>query len=185
MMKLITLNIEKDKHFDRFIPFLRKENADVVCLQEVFEKDFEMIKQEVGMEGKFFGMTRKMGKCQHTISTGGPEGIAILTNLLHSGINVEFYKGEGTVPECTGTSSQDRGIAYCTVEKGGGKVTIGTTHFTWTPGGSVTEEQKEDCKKLLKITEKFPKLILCGDFNAPRGRDTFTRFTEHLSNRFL
>lgn len=37
MLKLITLNIEMDKHYSRFLPFLDSEKADVICLQEVPE----------------------------------------------------------------------------------------------------------------------------------------------------
>jgi exonuclease III len=52
-IKLITLNIEGDRHLDRVIPFLQKENAHVVCLQEVLQSNVELLKKELQMFGEY------------------------------------------------------------------------------------------------------------------------------------
>ena len=43
-LKLACINIEGDKHLERVKNFLEKEQAEVICLQEVFEKDIESLK---------------------------------------------------------------------------------------------------------------------------------------------
>lgn len=48
-MKLISLNIEGDKHLDKIIKFLEKEKADVFCFSEIFEEDIKHIKPLVDM----------------------------------------------------------------------------------------------------------------------------------------
>ena len=50
-MKLVSINIEFDKHHDTVIPFLKKENPDVICVQELTAEDFEMYKKELGLDG--------------------------------------------------------------------------------------------------------------------------------------
>ncbi len=52
-MKLISLNIELNRHHELVLPFLKSQNADVVCLQELLEEDFEMYKRELGMNGVY------------------------------------------------------------------------------------------------------------------------------------
>ena len=56
-MKLISLNIEGDKHLDdKILPFFDKEKPDVLCLQEVFAKDIQKICQRTGLEKYFDGL---------------------------------------------------------------------------------------------------------------------------------
>jgi len=178
-IKLISLNIEGSKHLDRVIPFLKKEKADVVCLQEVFLKDFEKIKNEISMKGKFFPMTNK-NNSKYTDQPNGYEGIAFLTNLRHSHINKKCYFGQGYIRAFSDAKSKEYIFIYSVLEKDGKEYTVGTTHFTWTPDGKPTKQQLEDCEKLLNFTKRFSDLILCGDFNAPRGGEVFSSFTEYF-----
>jgi len=49
-LKLISLNIEKDRHFDLILPFLKKHQPDVILLQEVFSKDIPKIEEALQMK---------------------------------------------------------------------------------------------------------------------------------------
>ena len=60
--------------------------------------------------------------------------------------------------------------------------TIGTTHFTWTPDGSASEGQRKDAGSLLALLEQFPDIVLCGDFNAPRGKEIWSMFAERYKD---
>jgi len=53
MLKIISLNIEGRKHLSRVMPFFEREKPDVICLQEIYESDFEKIEKETGMKGIF------------------------------------------------------------------------------------------------------------------------------------
>ena len=68
------------------------------------------------------------------------------------------------------------------VEKEGETYTIATTHFTWADDGGVNEEQRRDLKQLLKLLRQRGELVLCGDFNAPRGREIFTILSSYLKD---
>jgi endonuclease/exonuclease/phosphatase family metal-dependent hydrolase len=60
---------------------------------------------------------------------------------------------------------------------------VGTTHFTWTPDGLPNEHQRADANALLKILEQFPDIVVCGDFNMPRGfNDIYTLFTDRFTD---
>lgn len=181
-LKLITLNIEGDKHLGIVITFLKKEKADVVCLQEVFEEDFSVFKKNLKMEGEFFPMCC-VGK-EHFRTKAGVVGVAYLTCLKHTPIEWHYYWGDRTIPKHTHATpySKDLVFAVSTVEKDGEKYTIGTTHFTWTPHGQANEQQRRDFKSLMKRVKRYDELILCGDFNAPRGREMFTAFTRHFKD---
>ena len=48
--KLISLNIEGHKHLERFLPYIKEQKADIICLQEVFESGMELFKKEFGMD---------------------------------------------------------------------------------------------------------------------------------------
>jgi len=171
-IKLITLNVEQSNHLDKFVPFLKEESPDIVCLQEVMKADVSFIKNELKMEGVFFPTSNK----------DGIEGTLLLTKLPCSPIQAQYYFGEGKVPVYTDPYSKERVLLYTTVENQGKKFVIGTTHFSWTPDGDADELQWRDFHSLMKILKTFDNLILCGDFNAPRGREMFTEFTKHFKD---
>jgi len=65
-VKLISLNIEGDKHLDdKILPFFDKEKPDVLCLQEVFAKDIQKICQRTGLEKYSFVSQAKVTKDIH------------------------------------------------------------------------------------------------------------------------
>jgi endonuclease/exonuclease/phosphatase family metal-dependent hydrolase len=177
-LKLISLNIEGNRHIEKVILFLKKENADVVCLQEVFIDGFESIKGELKTKGKFFPLTNNTDPSKKCQIGNGLKGMAIFTKLPNSGMNFKLYKGEGKTPEQAHANSGDRGIAYAEFEKDDKNFTIGTTHFTWTADSEANDEQRKNFSKLMHIVKAFPHFILCGDFNAPRGKEIFSKFTK-------
>lgn len=187
-LKLISLNIQGSYHFDKWIPFILKEKPDVLCLQEVFQKDFEMIKKKLGMSGKLFLTSNKTVKSVKKINEvlarantqpGGLEGVAILTNLPCT-IEGYFYVGEGKVPEFDLFAQKDRVLVYTTVEKDDTKFSIATTHFTWSVNGSYDDNQMNALKSLLEFD--FSDIIFCGDLNAPRGGEVYKQLVRHFKD---
>jgi len=179
-IKLVTINIEGSKHLDKVIPFLKKENPDVICLQDIFAVDFLKIKDQSKISGSFFAACNKIDKNKYNSQTNGEEGVAYLTNLSHNPIKGFYYVGKGTKPKFTDPYSKDRVLVFSTVEKEGKKYTIGTTHFYWTPDGHPNKEQWQAFHSLINHVKKFDEFILCGDFNAPRGREIFSEFNKHF-----
>ena len=50
-LKLISLNIEMDRHLDRIIPFFKEQRPDVILLQEVLDNNVEQLEKSTGMNG--------------------------------------------------------------------------------------------------------------------------------------
>ena len=81
-----------------------------------------------------------------------------------------------------------RVVGIAEVEVSGSRFIICNTHFTWTPDGKTDQYQLEDLPKLLSILEHVGEFVLCGDFNAPRGKEIFDelarRYTDNVPPRF-
>src|SRR3989338_3132306 len=90
-MKLISINIELNKHYETVLSFLKKEKPDVVCLQELLEEDFERFKQELGMAGVYQVFSRVNWPGYEDL-IGRKQGVAIFSkNIIDSGYT--FYEG--------------------------------------------------------------------------------------------
>lgn len=181
MLKLISLNVERSLHLDTILPFLEQEQADIVCLMEVSKVDLPRYEHATKAQAHFFPMT--------TVSPGntfmpdgkGLQGLALLTKLPHE-IRHAYYIGDGSAPEFGAYNAEDRVVAIAKVTKDEKQFVIGTTHFTWTPNGDANEDQWNAFTALMRILDEYHELILCGDFNAPRGREMFTAFTERFTD---
>ncbi len=189
-LKLITLNVELHRHWDIILPFLKREDADVICLQECFDRDAQAIANELGCAYKHLPMT-KMPYIVNGSSSSTPQGIALLSKLPLRHIESRYYykpsKGINNYKHATPTEKRatvHQGIIFARVEKNGTSFTIGTTHFTWTPDGGVNESQETDAAALFKILESIPELVLCGDFNVPRGlnNEIYKKFTDRFKD---
>ena len=78
-LKLICLNIEHRRHLGKVMPFLKSQDADLLCLQEVMEHDFEMLKEALGMRGIFGPMLcTRLGGDDAPLET---LGVALLSAL--------------------------------------------------------------------------------------------------------
>src|SRR3989338_4002251 len=89
-MKLISVNIAGHKFIDRVTSFLVSSAADVICLQEVFEEDFNALKEKLGMSGEFAAMTL-IPKTIKKFGDVGILGIGVLTGLRVNEIKKSYY----------------------------------------------------------------------------------------------
>tara|TARA_Y100000310_G_C20521284_1_gene733800 strand:+ start:194 stop:922 length:729 start_codon:yes stop_codon:yes gene_type:complete len=181
MIKLVDINIEGAKHLDRVRPFLEKEKPDVICLQEVFEVDLQDFAKRLGMK-YVFGLEVLIGRDERLKPPFIPYGNGILSRFPLENTQVEYYRGE---KEAVATHVFDgtqesfwKLLLSSQIEKDGSRFTLITTHFTWTPNGKANEAQWRDLKKMFKILEGFDDVILCGDFNVPRGREVFAEIAK-------
>ncbi len=182
-VKLISLNIEGDKHFARWIPEVQRQNPDVLCLQEVFAEDMDLISSSLDMVGYFIPMMNVTEGNSYKISPKGLWGIGYFTRLEHTSPQVHYYAGEGELR--TFKKPGDSARVLVTAENtslAGEKVCIGTTHFTWTPNGEASDEQRRDAAALLECLAEYPEVAFCGDFNAPRGKEIFSLFAENYTD---
>ena len=176
--KLISLNIEGNKHLDRVVPFLQKSGADVICLQELLEPEFNLLIKKLAMPGMFAPATRIGEKDAKNIS-GIPavEGVGLLTRLPFTHIEHKYYSGSHhPIPRFVygDMATVNRALVIAKLHKGGVPFMIATTHFTWTPDGKADDRQRKDMGAMLRALDETGEFVLTGDFNAPRGGEIFT-----------
>ena len=181
-LRIISVNIEMDRHLDSVRVFLEKENPDVVCVQEVYEPDLRAFAEHFGME-YVFGQMNVMGRGDRLNPPFFPYGIGMLYRLPAQNIQRAYYQGDSkTVKEriYNGNSREDHHLLLCAMfQKGWVKFQIGTTHFTWTSDGKADDLQRENLQKMLAILRNTQEIVLCGDFNAPRGKEIFDEMAKY------
>jgi endonuclease/exonuclease/phosphatase family metal-dependent hydrolase len=171
MIKLITLNVEQHLHLDKIVPFLEQEQAEVLCLQEIYENDLEKIAADFHYYSAFQVMTKR----NNPNGLVEQSGVALLSKYPLLNVNSEYYhKPSSETALYDGATFETKrktiahGILWADIEKENKIYTVGVTHFTWTPNGESNEFQEIDMKALNDIIDSIPDLILCGDFNVPR-----------------
>lgn len=190
-IKLISLNIERDWHYDRVLPFLKMEQPDVVCLQEVLDRDVERFKRELRMSGIFApGAIANKGRGTQSLAKARVcDGNAIFTSLPVLDACERKYCGCSDSATVSPESIHWHKLLLAVrLRKGENTFTVATTHFTWTPDGQPDDAQRRDLKALLRALEQFPDIVLCGDFNAPRGREIWTalaaRYRDNIPSEY-
>ena len=180
-LKIISLNIEMDAHFERILPFINEEQPDVILFQEVLGKDKAFLEEVTGMTGIY--------TIQNIIELEKAEsfiGLLTLTKLPILNQNHVFYRGNNLNPIRMTKNDPDkmaRVVTMVEVRKENQTYLLLNTHFTWTANAEVNEMQRQDLPKLFAYLDRVPEFILCGDFNAPRGKEIFdTIATKYRDN---
>ncbi|MEX1120260.1 MAG: endonuclease/exonuclease/phosphatase family protein [Candidatus Paceibacterota bacterium] len=180
-MKLVSLNIERSKHLDIIETFIKKIDPDVLCLQEVMERDILHIKEITNTVDCFFVPMTKY------IEEGPDEifGVAIFSKTKIQNPVAEYYSGtSSTLKEFDAKNHLDtmyRVFITGEVQKNNQVYRLGTTHFTWTPdalSGEIDLAQKRDMEILLPILKKMGEMVFAGDFNVSRGNPVFSLLAE-------
>ena len=183
-IKLVSLNVERRRHVDVVENFLARQNPDVVCFQELAEADVDRFKNAIGAAShRFVPMTRELELGGSTIV----HGLGIFSRVPLMRVDAFYYVGEREhLPDTQESkpnsfSFENRILLIGDLEKAAKTFRVGTTHFTWTKEGKATDLQREHLRKLLDLL-KDEKLVLCGDFNAPRGGEIFSRLTARFKD---
>lgn len=188
-LKLISLNVEGDNHYERIFPFFIAQQPDVICLQEFFLEDLPLFEDKLSMHGYGVGMWMCAQENTARIATRGLMGVAIFSKQPLNNPRHYWYAGNGQrildlfSPEI-GPEKVSRALLVGEIVDNNQTYRIATTHFTWSPGGSVTPTQEQHLEALLPILAEVEPFILCGDFNAPRGKAIFqalaSRYTDNI-----
>ncbi|HEX2859745.1 MAG TPA: endonuclease/exonuclease/phosphatase family protein [Alphaproteobacteria bacterium] len=187
-IKLASINIERSRHLNEVAAFLEAYRPDVLCLQELMERDIPFFENLMGQRLAYAAMT-----LHDDYGTPGIMGVAMVARVPLQNTATHYYKGDGTrVPtyvrsganatERPDTSTINHALLAATVHG----LRMATTHLTWTAKGESTPEQLADAGKLLAFAdaeaERHGGLLMCGDFNAPRGYPTFAKLAGHFTD---
>lgn len=181
-LRMISLNIEVDRHFDLIFPFFEKQTIkpDIILLQEVLDKDIQQLEQVLGMKSVFAPITFwSRGQGVYKL------GMATFSSLPMLKVHPIYYNGDpDNLPTLmpgraelnarallvTEILNQDE--SYCFIN----------THFTWTPDGNESELQRSHLRVMLSSLQQMEGFVLCGDFNAPRGKPIFDTLAAHYKD---
>lgn len=173
-LKLISLNIETDRHLDKIIPFLKSEKPDVVCFQEVFSVNLPLFKK-LGFNVCFTPIVKFTQPNRSGFSLLGNSGLAILNNQPFDSIQSQYYGyPDNRIPEHNDIPWIDNhALLWVKVNKDSQSYTIANTHFIWAMPETGDKFQAQPLQRLLKILQTIPDFVLAGDLNAPRGKKTW------------
>ncbi len=184
-VKLVSINVELNRHNDSVASFLARERPDVICLQEVLESEMPHYGETLGMEGRFEPMAlHQLPKFRGVAGLSEtPFGLAIFSRYP-AVFSVDYYCGSpNEIPKMRDPLEPiNRMLLSAKCEVGGRSFVIGTTHFTWTPDGSVSEAQRRDLGGLIAALARHPEVVLCGDFNAPRGGEVWSELASRYKD---
>ncbi len=179
-MKLVSVNIEVNRHYDTVLDFLKKENPDVICLQELLEEDFPVFQRELRIPGKL-----EVFSCPSSYYNleGKWQGVAIFAkNIVNSGSI--FYTSEKRDLLKTYNPEPENSVLVWADVKDAADSTyrIVTTHLPVTTHGESTPYQLQVVDLLLQSLVPLGEFVLCGDMNAPRGNETFSRIAQKYTD---
>lgn len=174
MYSLVQLNIEGDKHLPLVTDFLHQQNADILCLEEVFRGDIPHIAS--GYAAEFLPMFVDV----RSDGTYDERGIALCTKTpCRTSERAYYYRAQEALQVFDRTNEQTK---QATVQHGllvgevAPNVRVGVVHHTWTQNGDApNEHQKRDTAALLSLIQTLPPMIVCGDFNIPRAQSELYR----------
>ena len=105
-IKLLTLNVEINRHWDVILPFLEREAPEVLCLQELFDRDAEMLAKRFGYDYIHIPSTKELydPKDAASLAAVGP---ALLTTLtLKNKKRAYYYEPAPAIQEYRGAAPQ-------------------------------------------------------------------------------
>lgn len=183
-LKLITLNIEKNKHLEKFLPCIEQEQPDVLCLQELLERDVEYIASTLKMHKAFAPY------CIHAEDSAIPrevQGIGLFSKLSPKTAEARYYfRSEDDYATCDETyrDATAQPLLLVSLEKDDKTYHVGTTHFMKSYHGVPDTYQRARMMLFLECIAHHPDVLFCGDFNIPRGTELYhvlrERYTDHV-----
>lgn len=191
-LKLASLNIEAMRHVHRFVPFLQDHKPDVLCLQELPEDLIPQLAEALEMPHHAFS---PMSLSEH-FERPAVMGQGIFSRTPLEDIRIVPYAGEGTGRSRfnNGSPAEKHATALYSLlvadtEVHGTRYRLATTHFLWTPDGEADDLQRTAVKALLAETATLGEHVLCGDFNAPRGKEIAdmlrAAYTDHIPPNYV
>jgi endonuclease/exonuclease/phosphatase family metal-dependent hydrolase len=156
-IKLVSVNIEGQKHLGSVGEFLAREDTEIVCLMEACETDVAEL-----CNGKYPYYEYAPND---VLTSGLPTGVVIISKQPMKRVE-QYYCGEDDRAYLVNPGMGTHAPVLLIAEVG--TMRIGAVHFSWTPNGSIDARQKKDTGVLLDYLRTKGELVVCGDFNIPR-----------------
>lgn len=179
-MKLISLNIEGGRNEELSLPFIEKEDADVVCLMEAPEFWCEKL-EVLGYHTTFAPMQLR----NNSVRPAFVEGIILASKNPYQSTTEYYHGSETSITQelHRAADTVSRPVIIAEIEHESQTYTVATTHMSVTLDGTPNEHQRDCVAKLLTTMEQHEPHIICGDFNMPRGvNDLYEEVTKRYTD---
>lgn len=174
-MKVLSVNIEGTKHLEKVRRLIEVEQPELVFLMET---PVEQIPRLAGSDYPYTDFLQNdiIGNIRGLSGTT-PTGVAVLSkHKITKSYNFSCGLPPITEIKPEGTSHMPA-VLVIEVEVRGEQYVLGGVHYTWTTGGVATEEQQEHVRQLIAFGQTLPTHALMGDFNIPRGNESYRLLT--------
>lgn len=184
-LKIVSLNIWLGGAlFDSVLQFLRKENPDIIGMQEVYNnKNFDLLKSKLGYSYASFAPAFKENLKEGIVEQGN----AILSKFPIIAEKTIFYDvpyDNNFIRPETDFSRVPRNLQQAVLEINGIKLNISNTQGIWGFDGKDTERRLQMAKTIIKEIKDKENVILTGDFNINQGTKTIANIGKHLKEIF-
>lgn len=192
-IKIISLNIWRGKVLDNAVSFFKKENPDIINLQEVYDgknislsknyRTFEYLKETFPEYNSVFGAQF----CDITPLGNIEEGNAIFSKFPIISFEKTFFDiPYGTFDNHAKTSFEDnpQSTLHAEVDLGGKKLNIFNVHGIWGIDGLDSKRRHKMVDVILDKIEGKESVILAGDFNMSADTAGIRRIERKLTSVF-
>lgn len=192
-VKVLTLNIWEGKVLDNAIDFLKKEDADFILLQEVYNSEnenlekrfrlFSELKKALPSYENVFGLAFT----DTTNNLDVDSGNAIFSKYKIITSDVTFFDEpyrRFNQQEQTDFSRDPQTILHAVVDVQGNKFNVFSVHGVWGKDGNDTERRLNMGDVIAQSIKDRPNVILGGDFNLSANTQTVKKIEEYVTSVF-
>ncbi len=172
LIKLLSLNILYGKYLDNIIKYVKKENFDILCFQEVSGGELSFHKNNC-----YTDITNKLGyKGEKIVSWHvAQDKESYEANVIFYKPSFQMIRKKGIwlspfyeVPRIKPRKFEDdpRTVLRLALYKDGKEITIVTTHLAWSPDADDAPHKLEQGRRFFEYLQGIERpFILTGDFN--------------------
>jgi endonuclease/exonuclease/phosphatase family metal-dependent hydrolase len=181
-ISVLQWNVQSSEDIHKIGHFLKRYQADVVCLQEL-TVDYEL--QTVSNTPAYIAKILNYYYFTHEIPSNDASTDARLVNGIFSRFPIEnrFSTIINDAVYGGGFDSQERAYVEVGINCDGTFVSVGTTHMSYTNGFEDTPTKRAETDRLVAVLAKRHKrFIFTGDLNATPESYTVASIEQHLRN---
>ena len=191
-IKFLTLNIWRGKLIKNVLAFLRKEDADIVVLQEVFNglnqklnpqyRAFSIVKRELGYPHSLFAPAFLDISADSQVENGN----AIFSKFPINTHRIHFFDVPyGTYIDAPGNYERcPRILVHAQLQVETRRLNVFNIHGIYGLSGEDNQRRLAMSKTIVSLIKNKENVILAGDFNLPPQTETIRNIEKHLTSVF-
>lgn len=193
-LKFITLNVwYGGKLFDEVVTFLKKENPDILAIQEAYDEKDEhldrayrtlaVLSKELRLAYSSFAPEFRL----HINGSSAVMGNAILSRFQMKEMGAVFFRelfGDIYGSVRAEIPFYPRNLQHVMVDVHGRMLHVFNTHGVWGEDGLDNPRRLEMGRKIVQQVQGKERVVLSGDFNVNQGTKTIGMLAEVLKDVF-